>query len=72
MKNEQLFEEFEDVIEAKYTQKKAQEFLDLVKNYAPKRKEYSEKDIIDMRYVKGEITKEEYEQMHKDFRSEAV
>lgn len=43
--------------QAKYTQKKAQEFLDLVKNYAPKRKEYNERDTVDMSYVKGEITK---------------
>ena len=40
-----------------------------LKNYAPKRKEYSERDTVDMRYVKGEITKEKYEQMIKDIDS---
>lgn len=60
------------ITQAKHIQKKVQEFLDLVKSYAPKTREYNERDTIDMSYVRGEITKEEYEQMHKDFRSEAV
>ena len=57
------------IIQTKHTQKKAQEFLDLVKYYLPKRKEFSKWDAITMRYVKGEITKEEYEKIIKEIES---
>lgn len=57
------------IIQTKHTQKKTQEFLDLVKYYLPKRKEFSEWDAITMKYVKGEITKEEYEKMVKEIES---
>ena len=67
--NIQAWYQLYSITQVKHTQKKAQEFLDLVKNYAPKRKEYSERDTVDMRYVKGEITKEKYEQMIKDIDS---
>lgn len=57
------------IIQTKHTQKKTQEFLDLVKYYLPKRKELSEWDSVTMKYVKGEITKEEYEKLVKEIES---
>lgn len=66
--NVQVWSQMFSMTQAKYTQQKGQEFLDLVKDYAPKRKEYNERDTVDMRYVKGEITKGEYEQMYKDLK----
>ena len=49
--NIQAWYQLYSITQAKHTQKKAQEFLDLVKNYAPKRKDYSERDTVDMRYL---------------------
>lgn len=41
--NIQTWYQLYSITQVKHTQKKAQEFLDLVNNYAPKRKEYSER-----------------------------
>ena len=66
--NVQAWAQIFSITQARYTQQKAQEFLDLVKNYAPNREDYSKRDTVDMRYIRGEITKGEYEQMYKDLK----